>query len=118
MSKTKANKAYALVSYYILLYKEKYGKEPTINRHRDRWGFEDMIEDLSEYEARLVMDYYFTTNKFGHPLNYLFRNYDKLYIKMNQFEQDKLDRQKLLRETKARVEEWENKVGDGRIQND
>ena len=36
------------------------------------------MEDFDFENAKLIIDYYFTLSKEGHPLSWLFNNFDKL----------------------------------------
>lgn len=108
---TAAQKANALITHYVKLYKAKYKKEPEINRYRERWGFQAMIEDLGDAEARLVIEHYFETGKIGHPVQYLLHNYDRLAKIRRELEEDKANRLRLREQTRLRVQEWERVNG-------
>lgn len=102
---TQAQKANALISHYVKLYKNKYKKDPSINRNRDKWGFMDMITDLGEQAAYRVIDYYFETARPGHPLPVLFRNYDHLNKRRLEKIEDAAVRAEIMRRTRLVVEE-------------
>lgn len=113
MAKMTANQqAYALISLYEKYYTEKYGKKPSLNRHRDKWGFQDMVEDLGPDEAREIIKYYFETPRIDHPLQTLLRSYDQLARIRDERKNDEEDRLKMREETRKRVEEWERKNGN------
>lgn len=103
---TQQQKANALISHYIKLYKAKYkGKEPLINRNRDKWGFIDMLTDLGEQDAYSAVDYYFGTNRAGHPLKALFANYDSLHKRRMEKVADAAKRAEIMERTRQVVEE-------------
>lgn len=104
--------ANALISFYLTLYKKKYGETPTLNRYREKWGFISMIEDLGVARAKEVMEFYFDSKSFGHGVVDLLRNYDNLHNRMNSIERDRAERERLRKETKKRVEEWEAALGN------
>ena len=106
---TIAQKANALVSLYIKLYAEKYGVQPTVNRYREKWAFQDMITDLGEQGAKNVVTFYFKTGRVGHPIQHLMYNYDSLYKIMLESEEDAKNREILRRETEKRIRELEAK---------
>lgn len=105
----------ALLNRYLGNYAEKYGKGPTdFNRFKHQWGFEAMISDLGQVGAQVVVDYYFRTERYGHPVQYLLYNYEKLANIIRDVEDDKVERIRLREETKKRVAEWEAKNGNTR----
>lgn len=102
---TQQQRANALISHYIKLYKAKYKTDPVINRHRDKWGFMDMITDLGEQTAYHTVDYYLGTNRPGHPLRALFTNYDALNKRRLEKIRDAEKRAEIMQRTKQVVEE-------------
>lgn len=102
---TQQQKANALISHYIKLYKAKYKKEPVINRNRDKWGFMDMLTDLGEQDTYAAVDYYFDTSRAGHPLKALFSNYDVLHKRRMDKIADAAEREKIMKKTRQVVEE-------------
>jgi hypothetical protein len=98
----------ALVTRYVKKYTEKYGKPPTdLNRYRDRWGFQGMVEDFGKDRAEQIMDFYLESNRPNHPVGYLLFNYDKVNETMIKFEEDIEVRKRIMEETRKRVEEWD-----------
>jgi hypothetical protein len=98
----------AHVTLYLRHYKTKYGYEPlNFNRYRDLYGFMAMIDDLGYDRAKEVINYYFDTERYGHPVNYLLYNYDKLNRAMIDEAEDEIERAKLRAESKIRVEQWQ-----------
>lgn len=107
MSNSK-NLSYALIDYYSIKFKEKYGREPVVNRYRDRWGFQDMVESISFDDCKRVVDFYFKTSNAGHKVGSLFSNFDKLLESLNQAEEDRIRRQAIRAKTAKVVEEWQD----------
>lgn len=113
MSKLTANQqAYALITLFEKNYQKKYGRKPEINRHRDKWGFQDMVEDLGYGEAQQIVAYYFELRYIGHPVQTLLRNYDKFSRVRKEREEDEANRLRLREETKKRVEAFEREHGN------
>jgi len=106
--------ATALLDHYVQCYTEKYGQAPTVNRYRDRWGFRNMYEDLGPAQAKMVVEYYFKTQRPAHPMMQLFNNYDRLSTIMNDQNNDEQNRMRLTKETEQRVKEWEEKIANSR----
>lgn len=95
---------YILLTHYQNLYKEKYGKPVVINKFREKWGMQDVVDSLGFDRAKDLITYYFTTGKLGHPIQFFFYNFDKIDQLQKEIEKDKLNRQTLREETKKRVE--------------
>ncbi len=96
-----------LVNLYIEIYVKKYDRSPEINRFKQKWGFISMIEDYKFPTAKKIIEYYFKTDRFGHPVEHLLYNYETLYKNMVEQDRDAAERERLLRETEQRVREWE-----------
>lgn len=109
-ARTLAQQANALITSYVKLYKEKYQTAPVINRYRDRWGFQAMIEDLGRADAQAVLLYYFELSG-SHDVTTLFRSYDELHKQRLAEEEDKRRVAQLHIETAKRVKEWLEKNG-------
>lgn len=109
---TAQQKAYALITLYENQYKAKYGSKPSLNRHRDKWGFQDMLEDLGYDDARDVIMYYFEMKHIGHPLQTLLRNYDRYHQIKEERKEDRARRLELREKTLKRVEEFEKEHGN------
>lgn len=108
MAKEEARQPYILISIYEMLYKEKYNRTPKINKYREKWAMQDVIDSIGFDRARNVLEYYFRTNRPGHPLQHFFFNFDKLDQVMIELDKDKLAREKLRMQTKQMVEERES----------
>ena len=104
--------AYSLISLFEKHYERKYGRKPSLNRHRDKWGFQDMVEDLGYDRAQEVVSYYFELRYVGHPLQDLLRNYDKFSRVMKERAEDEIERHRIREETRKRVEEFEKTHGN------
>ena len=112
MAKVTQQQIHTLVSLYLSEYKKKYQTAPlNFNRNREKWGFQSMIEDLGIDRAKEVITFYFSTGKRGHPVSYLLNQYDAINIRMIEVDQDIENRRRLLEETRARVEQWRETVG-------
>ena len=95
---------YVLMSLYQNLYKEKYGSAITINKFREKWAMQDVIDSVGLNKAVELLEYYFSLSKPGHPLNFFYMNFDKIEKTKNDIDQD-VERRRLLREaTKKMVE--------------
>jgi hypothetical protein len=95
---------YILLTMYQNLYSEKYGKAATINKFREKWGMQDVIESVGFDRAKQLIEYYFTTSKINHTLQFFFYNFDKLDIMQKEIEKDKANRKLLRQATKRLVE--------------
>lgn len=105
MAKEDDKQAYVLVSLYMSLYKARYNKQPTVNRYREKWAFQDVIDTVGFDRSKELLEYYFKCNKMGHPLNWFLYNFDRLDDALVKSTQD-TERRKLLRHnTKLLVEQ-------------
>jgi hypothetical protein len=107
-----AQQANALISKYVKLYTDRYGEAPVINRYRERWGFQSVIEDLGGQNANRVLEYYFTLKRTNHPVQDFLRSYDELHKWRLADEEDKRRVAQLHEETAKRVKEWQEKHGN------
>lgn len=96
---------YVLITLYQSLYKDKYGKLPKLNKFREKWAMQDVIDSVGFDRAKELLIYYFSLPKSGHPLNFFFYNFDRIDNSVTEVEKDKERRRLLLEETKKMVEE-------------
>lgn len=96
---------YILLSIYSSLYEELYKTKPTINRYKEKWAMQDVIDSIGFDRARDVLSYYFHTGKNRHPLNFFYNNFERIEDMMMQIKEDKANRSRMLKETKKMVEE-------------
>lgn len=95
---------YILLSIYQAMYKEKYNRALTINKFREKWAMQDVIDSVGFDRAKELLEYYFTLNKNGHPLQFFFYNFDKMDAIKIESDKDKQKRILLLEQTKKLVE--------------
>ena len=95
---------YILISLYLSLYKERYNKVLTINKFREKWAMQDVIDSVGYDRAVELLKYYFKTAKSGHPLNFFYNNFDRIDQLEKEIKKDKAVRSILLEETKKMVE--------------
>jgi hypothetical protein len=96
---------YILLTMYQDLYKQKYKKPITLNKFREKWGMQDVIDSVGFSRASQLLEYYFNTQKSGHPLQFFFYNFDRMDAAIKELDKDKERRRLLLEETKKMVEE-------------
>jgi hypothetical protein len=113
-TKTGNQEPHALITLYVSLFEERYGKKPTLNRFREKWAMQDLIDSVGYSRAKDLIEYYFTLSKYGHPLNWFFYNFDKLDKLWKDIEDDKAHRDMLRSNTKAMVEERERRLNEHR----
>ena len=95
---------YVLIGLYESLYLEKYGRKPKLNKFREKWAMQDVIDSVGFDRAKQLLIYYFKTSKSGHPLNFFFYNFDKIDYLKTEMEKDVENRRMLLEATKKLVE--------------
>ena len=100
----KSKEPYILIGVYEKLYFEKYGKKPRLNKFREKWAMQDVIDSVGYDRAKELLEYYFKTSKSGHPLNFFFYNFDRIDQVQSDIEKDKVNRAMLREQTKKLVE--------------
>lgn len=95
---------YVLIGLYESLYLEKYNKKPRLNKFREKWAMQDVVDSVGFERAKQLLIYYFKTSKYGHPLQFFYYNFDKIDRVQHDTEKDKLHRSILREETKRMVE--------------
>jgi hypothetical protein len=96
---------YILMTLYQNLYKDRYNKPATINKFREKWAMQDVIDSVGLDKAIDLMNYYFSLDKFGHPLQFFYYNFDKMEQARIELQKDIEARRLLLEHTKKMVEE-------------
>lgn len=98
------SQSYALMHMFSKCYEKKYGQKPLINRYRERWGFQDMVDSIGEEDSKAVIEYYFEISSSNHTCKYLFNNFDILKRNLDARTQDREKRARLRQQTKERME--------------
>ncbi len=70
--------AYTLLSKYTKFYTGRYGSTPVVNKYREKWGMQDVIDSVGSIRALELLEYYFRVDKPGHPLVWFYQNFDRL----------------------------------------
>ena len=95
---------YILLSLYSNLYEGMYSTKPTINRYKEKWAMQDVIDSIGFERSKNVLYYYFETGKNRHPLNFFYNNFERIEDMMIQIKEDKARNTRVLQETKNRME--------------
>ena len=105
MTKDSSKLCYALLSHYTKLYEQRYGRKPVINRHREKWAMNDVIDSIGYERARELLEYYFRVTNPNHGLTWFFYNFDRLDDMLEKTERDNERRARIREKTKKMVEE-------------
>lgn len=108
MTAKQDRRPYQLIDLYALLYGEKYGKKPVLNKYQLRWGFLDMIESIGYDESVEVIKHYFGIARPNHTTGWLFNNFDNLYGEIESIREDRERRRRIRERTERLVREREN----------
>ena len=81
-----------------------YSTKPTINRYKEKWAMQDVIDSIGFERSKNVLYYYFETGKSRHPLNFFYNNFERIEDMMIQIKEDKVRNTRVLQETKNRME--------------
>ena len=95
---------YVLIGLYESLYNERYGKRPKLNKFREKWAMQDVIDSVGFDRAKELLVYYFKTSKSGHLISFFFFNFDKIDYLKTEMQKDAENRRLLLLATKKLVE--------------
>ena len=95
---------YVLIGLYESLYNERYGKRPKLNKFREKWAMQDVIDSVGFDISKELLVYYFKTSKSGHPISFFFFNFDKIDYLKTEMQKDAENRRLLLLATKKLVE--------------
>jgi hypothetical protein len=113
LAKPTRQQAHAIIGIYKKLYESKYGHQPVINSYTLVYGFMDAIGDLGYADAKKAMEYYFTCDNHGHPVQNFLNKYTDLHKMRVEVEKDRVKRAKLLEETAEKVRRMEERnLGD------
>lgn len=66
---------------------------------------QDVIDSIGFERSKNVLEYYFKTGKNRHPLGFFYNNFERIEDMMMQIKEDKINRVRLLEETKRMVED-------------
>jgi hypothetical protein len=102
---SKKSEPYILLGIYQKLHREKYGREARVNKYRDKWAMQDVIDSVGYARALELIDYYFHIDRPDHSLIFFLYNFDKMDKIKTEIDKDKKNRQLLLEATKSMVEE-------------
>lgn len=111
MSKAERFKqANELVTLYITLFKQRFGKSPVLNRYKQRFALSDILEDMAFEDLETLLKYYIKVDAEPSLTNFCYE-YDELYVKMQRDAKDDQERHQLRRETEQRVREFRERYG-------
>jgi hypothetical protein len=96
--------SYILIGIYQALYKKRYNKVITVNKYREKWAMQDVIDTVGYDRAKELLKYYLALDRPSHPLQFFYYNFDKMDYVEKEIQKDKANRSRLLVETKRMVE--------------
>lgn len=89
MAASKTDKdAYSLISLYISLYRDKYNLSPIVNKYKEKWAMNSLIEDFSKDDVEKTLSYYFRLSKDNHPLTWFYNNFSSIHMSRISAEKD------------------------------
>ena len=94
-----------LLGIYESLYFAKYNKKPKLNKYREKWAMQDVIDSIGFDRTKELLEYYFKTGRSSHPISFFFYNFDRLDFMKQEIDKDIQNRENLRRLTKKLVEE-------------
>jgi hypothetical protein len=100
----KAKQPFIMLWKYEKLYEARYGKKVVLNKYRDKLAMKDVIDSVGFERGMELLEYYFKTSKYGHPLLFFLYNFDKMDKAEKELVKDKKKREMLREATKKMVE--------------
>ena len=101
---------YKMLDLYKSLYNSKYGSVPVINKYKEKWAMSSLIEDFGLDEVSDCIEYYFRTDKDGHPISWFFFNFTQLRENLKSQRLDEELRRERREHTKRLAKEYMNGV--------
>jgi hypothetical protein len=98
------NQSNLLLNLFVKCYEERYKRKPTVNRFRERWGFQDMIDSVGFEESENIIRFYFEIPAADHTCRHLFYNFDTMQTNMQLRAKDRAERAALREQTRERME--------------
>ena len=103
-------KEYGIIDLYKTLYSEKYGREIDINKYKEKWAVQSLVQDFGYDTVVNTITYYFKLVKDGHPLSWFYSNFDTLNNARISKEQDDRIRADRRKKTMELIMEHNNGV--------
>jgi hypothetical protein len=104
---TRRQQAHALISYFVKKYEESQGVKPLVTRYNDKWNFLDLLEDYTYDEVKELIDYHFKIDRPDSSLRSFLDSTGILAAGMKASAQQKLNTEKLMRDTEERLKVWQ-----------
>jgi len=102
--------SYSLLSEYSRLYQERYGSKPVVNKYKEKWAMNSLIEDFGKEEVLETLVYYFKLSKDRHPINWFYNNFSTIYNSRISIEKDDKIRSEARKKTQQLRAEYLNVV--------
>jgi hypothetical protein len=104
-SPNKDKDAFALLSKYTALYKQKYGNAPIVNKYKEKWAMISLVEDFGQDAVLQSLKYYFKLNREGHSLSWFFNNFSNIHSsRLSSEKDDMIRREQRAKTLKIRAE--------------
>jgi hypothetical protein len=101
---------FAMLSLYQRLYESKYGHKASINKYKEKWAMQSLIEDYGVDGVRDIIEFYFKTNKDGHPISWMIFNFDTLKSTLQGNRTDIIMREERRKKTQELATEYLNGI--------
>jgi hypothetical protein len=102
-------RAFGLVGHYKKCYEEKYNTKINVNLHKYKYIALEVLNEFDDYEkVKKVVEYYFTTSKAGHPIEWMLKNFYEILESYDSAVKDKAIRQERRKELAKIRQEWLN----------
>lgn len=96
-------KRFALLSKFEKMYKAKTGRAVLLNKNKEQWAADALLETYTPHELDIIFDHYFKVND-SPSWNSLAYNADKVLLYLQERDADMIDRAAM----RKRAKEWLN----------
>jgi len=103
-------KEYGVIATYQSLYESKYNRPIQVNKYKEKWAVQSLIDDFGYESVVETLNFYFKVSKDGHPLSWFYSNFDMLNNARLNKEQDDRIRAERRKKTIEMVMERNNGV--------
>lgn len=105
MNQNDFKKVDTIVSYFVKAYEKKFKSKPLVNRNKVKYPLLEMLKDMSQTEAKALIDYYVRAYSVPNLTDLAYR-YDEVIEEQTVELRDLNLRKQLMTETKNSVQEF------------
>lgn len=101
----------SIIDHFKSAYKKKFGRSPVVNRTKAKYQLLDVLKDLSVKEVLRLISFY-VKHDMDPTIKDFCLTYDELQVDLEAHDRYRAERQRLLKETEKRTEEFRKRYGN------